>query len=594
MQKVSNAWKSNQAKTLVSESFVEVSLGIADPDSLKDASAKDNGAVYISNTPQVVSEVDKVVIPYSTLEQNLWVLDGSRKLIPMDNFGDCGYIGNIVSNDRCFFDITPTVTVEFTQEHKNPIPAITITWGKAYDEYAVDFIVTAYLGNEVTARKEVQGNTDTMSVVKMDIGQYNRITVEVTRWCLPYRRARIEEIYIGLNKVYTKRDLFSYTHSQTVDPLTTSLPKAEISFEVDNSDNTYDPNNPDGLVKYLMDRQEVKVRYGYKMNDGSVEWIKGGNFYLSEWNASQNGMGADFKARDLLEFMSSVFYKGMFNESGESLYNLAEQLLIEADLPLNGDGSKKWVLDESLKDIYTTAPLPIDTIANCLQLIANAGECVFYQDRNGTLHIEKLNTTVTDYEVTLKNSYSNPEITISKPIKQINVSSYHYFEDSATTELYKGTLNFQGEKEIWVAYSGRAKNATAMVSGGELVDVDYYTNACRMTIVGQGSVDIVISGTTLKESKTDVITENALSGETITLDNPLVTSQERAESIGRWSIDYLSKRTSLDMSWRADPSIDALDIITSKGEYSPNSVIMTDVTFEYNGTFRGKGKGKVI
>ena len=93
MQKVSNAWKSNQTKTLVSESFVEISLGIADPDSLKDASAEDNGAIYISNTPQVVSEVDKAVIPYSTLEQNLWVLDGSRKLIPIDNFGDCGYIG---------------------------------------------------------------------------------------------------------------------------------------------------------------------------------------------------------------------------------------------------------------------------------------------------------------------------------------------------------------------------------------------------------------------------------------------------------------------------------------------------------------------
>ena len=594
MQKVSNAWKSNQAKTLVSESFVEISLGIADPDSLKDASATDNGAIYISNTPQVVSEVDKAVIPYSTLEQNLWVLDGSRKLIPIDKFGDCGYIGDTICDERGLFERTPTVTVGFTKKHTNPIPAVTITWGKAYGEYAEDFIVTAYDGNEISATKKVQNNSDMMSVVRMDIEQYDRIVVEVTRWCLPYRRARIEEIYIGLNKVYTKRDLFSYSHSQTVGPLTTSLPKAEISFAVDNSDNTYDPQNPDGLAKYLMDRQEVKVRYGYKMSDESIEWIKGGNFYLSEWNASQNGSSADFKARDLLEFMSAVYYKGVFNENGVSLYSLAEQLLVEADLPLNDDGSKKWILDESLKNVFTTAPLPIDTIANCLQLIANAGECVFYQDRNGTLHIETLNTAVTDYEITPKNSYSNPEITISKPIKQINVTSYHYFEDSASTELYKGTLNFEGEREIWITYSDRAKNATAVVTGGELKSVDYYTNACRMTIVGHGTVDIVISGTTLKESKTEVITENALIGETITLDNPLVTSQARAESIGRWSIDYLSKRTSLALSWRVDPSIDALDIITSKGEYSPNNVIMTDVTFEYNGTFRGNGEGKVI
>ena len=70
MQNVSQAWKDNQSRTLVNESFVEVSLDIADPDALADASSADNGAVYISDTPQIVSEVDKSIIPYFTLEQN--------------------------------------------------------------------------------------------------------------------------------------------------------------------------------------------------------------------------------------------------------------------------------------------------------------------------------------------------------------------------------------------------------------------------------------------------------------------------------------------------------------------------------------------
>jgi hypothetical protein len=42
----------------MSQSFVEVSLDIADPDALADASSRDNGAVYISDTSQAVSEVD--------------------------------------------------------------------------------------------------------------------------------------------------------------------------------------------------------------------------------------------------------------------------------------------------------------------------------------------------------------------------------------------------------------------------------------------------------------------------------------------------------------------------------------------------------
>lgn len=123
MQNVSQAWKDNQNRTLVNESFVEVSLDIADPDALADASSADNGAVYISNTPQIVSEVDKAIIPYFTLEQNLWVLDGSRKAIPLSNFGDCGFIGDVLSDDNCGFnDKAPLVTVNFTEIHHNIIP----------------------------------------------------------------------------------------------------------------------------------------------------------------------------------------------------------------------------------------------------------------------------------------------------------------------------------------------------------------------------------------------------------------------------------------------------------------------------------------
>ena len=158
MQTVSTAWKNNQARTLVNESYVEVSLYIADPDALADASSQDNGAVYISNTSQVVSEVDKNIAPYSTLEQNLWILDGSRKMLPISDFGDSGFIGDVLSDANCGFSRTLLLTVNFTRVHHNLIPAVTITWGKVYNEFAEDFIVTAYNGDTVGAEKEVLGN----------------------------------------------------------------------------------------------------------------------------------------------------------------------------------------------------------------------------------------------------------------------------------------------------------------------------------------------------------------------------------------------------------------------------------------------------
>ena len=50
----------------------------------------------------------------------------------------------------------------------------------------------------------------------------------------------------------------------------------------------------------------------------------------------------------------------------------------------------------------------------------------------------------------------------------------------------------------------------------------------------------------------------------------------------------------LDSSWRADVSLDALDIVNHENDYSTNRVRMTEVEFKYNGAFRGTGKGKVI
>ena len=595
MQTVSNAWKNNQKKSFVSESFVEVSLDIADPDALADASSHDNGSAYISNIGQVVSGVDRNIVPYSTLEQNLWLLDSSRKTLPTTNVGECGFVGDVLSaSDGAFLEKTPVITVRFTKVHRNLIPGITIVWSPIYGEHAVDFVVRAYNGETVVAEKEVQGNKSSTSVVMMDIADYDRITISILRWCLPSHRARVEEIFVGVNKVYSKSNLFGYRHTQNVDPLSTALPKAEVTFSIDNSDNSYDVSNPLGMTKYLMERQEVKTRYGYRTNEDGIEWVKGGTFYLSEWDAKPNSMKADFTARDLLEFMSEVFYEGVYNESGTSLYDLAIQLLTKADLPLNNNGTKKWVLDESLKDIYTTAPLPADKIANCLQLIANAGGCVFYQDREGTLHIEKMNTAASDYAITYQNSYSKPDITLSKPLKQVNVTTYHYFEDDKSSDLYKGVLQLSGTNEIWIVYSDTAKTATASVSGGTLVSAEYFAHACKLTITAEGSVTVVVTGTILKESKTDVTVSNGLNGETITLDNPIITDRERALVIGEWMKGYLRNRRNNSVSWRADPRLDALDIPSMQSEYASHSVIITNVTYDYNGAFKGSCEGRVL
>ena len=531
MQTVSENWKNVHKRTLLNESFVEVSLNIGDPDAIADATPQNNGSVYISNPSELTNGVDKSPTPYCTLEQNMWCLDGNRKAIPESVTGEGGYIGDALSDDNCNFSTRlPIITIAFSRVFEKLIPGVTITWSPTYNEWADTFAIIAYNGDTVVAEKEVMGNKSVKSLILTEIVDYDRIAIVIKKWCLPNHRARVEEIFLGLNKVYGKADLFDYSHSQSVDPVSTSLPKFEVKFSVDNVEGEYNPYNTKGLAKYLMERQEIKSRYGLKMDDGSVEWINGGTFYLSEWYAKQNGMTADFTARDLLEFMSATYHDNVTRIESRSLYDLAITILESAELPLNSDGTVKWAIDESLESIYTNAPIPEDTIANCLQLIANAAECVLYQDRNGILRIEPLKFDDTDYKIDSFNSYSKSEITLSKPIKQVNVKVHTY------TILRNELTDTTTEVSEWV---------------GEV-------------------------------------------GETITVDNPLITDDERASSLASWLVTHLGHRMTLDSSWRADVRLDALDIVSNKNEYNTNRVRMTEVDFKYNGAFRGTGKGKVI
>ena len=596
MQTVSQKWKDNQKEVLVSESFVELSLKLTDPDAYEDASAEHNGSAYFSDDADyVVSEVDKNVDPHATLERNLWVLDGSREILPASDYGENGYIGDVICGASRTFSKNPIVSVNFSKVFTDLITGVSIVWSNVFGEYATDFIVTAYNDNKVVATETVTGNTEVSLTVYVDIVNYNKITVEVLKWSIPHRRARITAIQIGTDLIYTKNDIMTFSHSQDVDLISASLPKSEISFSIDNVNNSFNPNNSESLAKYLMERQEVKVKYGYKLDD-KVEWIDSGTFYISEWDAPQNGLEANFTARDILEFMTGTFYKGVFaTGTKRTLYKLAEEVLQDANLPLDETGSVRWVIDESLKNIYTDAPLPVDTHANCLQLIANAGSCAIWQDRKGLLHIERLVPAVSDYGITLFNSYSPSEITLSKPLKRVDVMCYSYsYNSEESTELYNDTVEITGTIDVIVNYSGAAIGVSANVSGGTLNSAEYYANACVLNITATGSVTITVTGYSLTSSSSVVTVESGTSGETITIDNPLITKRYIATQVGEWVEGYMKNRKILSSEWRADPRLDALDVVTNENEYNTNNVIMTSVGYTYNGVFKGKGEGRVI
>lgn len=422
MQTVSQAWKTEQRKRLIeAESFLNILLIVGDPAASADASASDNGHFVASNTAQVVDSIVRTPTRYATLERSLWLGDGTFELLPdKPPYGDNGYIGDVLSGDDGTYTSLPTLTISFSKVFQAVIPGLTITWGTAYaGEWADTYRVSWYSGDTQVGTKTVTGNKEVKSYFFADIQGYDRITVEVLKWSIPHRRARMERLVVGIERTYDKAGVFKYTHSMLVDPLSAELPKAEITFEVENLNGKYNPYNPTGENKYFLERQMVQVQYGFKFEDG-VEWIKAGRFFLSEWDCPQNGISAKFTARDGLEYMGDP-YTG---PASGSLMAIALAAFQQAELPVLSDGSVPWTIDDSLSNIQAAsdADLSKNTVAEVLQFVANAACCVLYQDRDGQFHVEPLEVAPPDYRIDQFNSYANAEISLTKQLKAVDVN----------------------------------------------------------------------------------------------------------------------------------------------------------------------------
>lgn len=415
MERVSQAWKDAHKDELLPESYVEITYKVSESGVNDSYIVSDNGHMPWSDT----SHLDNadMLTKYATLEQNIWALDGSF-VIPNAPYSDGKFVSSGLSGEDGVFELHPEIILSWDHVNRGIIPGITVQWSKTYDEYPLDYSVKVYNGETLVHSADVKNNDSAFNVFYVDIQDYDRLVIEIERWNLPYHRARMEKVYVGIIETYTKNELMSYKHEDNVDILSGELPKDSITFSLDNTDSQWNPLNPTGANKYLMERQTLRVRYGMEV-DGVIEWIDAGVFFLSEWSTPSNGIEATFTARDMLEFFSEP-YTGV--RSG-TLYDIAIAAVTQIDLPddatyrfdvsllsINVDFSNK----EGEEDEYSCAEI--------LQMVANAGKCIIYQDRSGCLRIEPASQVLSDYVISQFVSYSHPEFTLSKELKAVNVN----------------------------------------------------------------------------------------------------------------------------------------------------------------------------
>lgn len=380
----------------------------------------------VSDKKQLTDKVRDNTYKLATWEPNRFKLDGSFTFADkvVKNNKNVGWVSDNLCNELGEFSPYEVLTFEFGFEHSSM--GITITF--AEDEYATDFTIVGYKDNIAVDSVDVVDNNDIQAVVTGQFYLYDKIEVIIKKWSEGYRRARVTEVDFGVVRVYTDDNLIKMDLIEEMDLTATTIPSGEFKFTVYNQNREFNILNPEGFYKFLQERQQVVPELGVMLDDNSVEYARLGKFYLMDWTSDEGSLTATFTARNIIDIMSSYNYENLSSKSNYSLYQMAIDIL-------NICRVTNYEIDPALKNIITSGLVKKTNCRNVLQMIAIAGMCNVFVDRDSKLILKQNPLTPGDAvdTIDMDNMYQEPKIELDKIVKSVSVS---YYIDLETSLVY--------------------------------------------------------------------------------------------------------------------------------------------------------------
>ena len=634
MQAVSEAYKREMQRRWLGEAGVRIEFGVVDVDAAATIETRaDSGHVIWSSLETPFYEEAVPATTYATFEPGRMLADGSQLVAPAptDAMLGEGYVSDALSGADGSFSPAPFIHLHFSKSHT--VPGLTFVFDRSTGDYVSRLRVVAKRSGTVLLDK-IYTPTAADFETADDIVRFDDLTLTFLATMPARRRARLQQLRFGIGIVFTGQSISKTSQKMDTDPITRRLPTNTFDFSVINFNRLtgdvngiYSPDNPAGIWKYIDQQNPIEAAYSQTLTDGllwgdvrsqpwaelelntwgkiahggTVQAVKAGRYYLTG-QPTVSGLFADFKAQDLLSFAGGTYYRGAYDPDGRSLYELAQDVLRDAALPLIFADADPWRLWEGLREIKTTAPMPVKKHKECLQLIAHAARCALYTDRDGYICIQPAPTAATGMDVDFGYMLGEPKVSKIATLLAVECNAYSYWPDAETSELHKGTYTLDGPTTLHVTYSqGVAEGISA--AGATVQRAVYYAAAADITLTGSGPVELIITGRKLTAAATVVradVADADENGTVETLDNPLITDRAEALRTAAWVRDYLLHRSTYEFSTRGNPELDPLDHITIESQFkrteterAPAVVLVNEIAYSGGLTSKMTVKRKV-
>lgn len=534
---------------------------------------------------------------YASLEEDYTELDGSYLLPNYNVIGDkSGYVSNEIFNNIENRTITLSKESGFITSS-----GITIYFE---NNIAQRFILTIINSDDESTTLEIENNKSVFQYIFDSPIIIKSISINIQQMEYSNRRIRISEIDFGISQLYEGSDLVSFTTNEEIDLLLTSTPINTCTVNLNNYDNSFNPLNPTGLVKYLTDNCIIKPYIGVLTERNGIEYVPMGYFYLKDWS-SDNDENVTLNGQSLMAILSNLTIKS----NGQFLYNNGQAW---TDDTLSAYLTKMYgytFLLKSFGTVYNTY-LKDTNLLNYLKTVfsfmatKNYPRCFLISRKNEAV-LDLINDNPVDIieRNQLMNDIKYESKSVINKVNIVDIDNYS-MTSSDKSDLLNQTYTLTSTEEyVWFTFNKSTNNNrenkefsyTATGNGkAELIDYNQWLAYIKFTGNIGDIITVHLNGYKFENPPTINLTyqNNNKIGDTLSLDYTNYFNADNNSLKGN-SDFYLTrdKKYKVTGNYIGDPSLVAGDTISVETKFGNKDVVLTKSSLTFDGGLSGSFEG---
>lgn len=163
---------------------------------------------------------------YAALEHDRWILDESFVLFP----GEAAFWSSRMSGADGTFTEEPEITVSFSAQYSSV--GVTLTFDTATGEYCSSVHIKWYQGDTLKSEKDFAPDL-TQYFCENHVTGYDKVVITLKRTSIPGRRAKINRILFGVERVFYMDELRGVKLTNQTDLAALTLPVSKMTWKLD-------------------------------------------------------------------------------------------------------------------------------------------------------------------------------------------------------------------------------------------------------------------------------------------------------------------------------------------------------------------------